>query len=84
MKLQKIIWNKRSDSNVGDETALEFTICPTQTCDVEKEWTIHSLDPIVKANFQLNKKVEMLVYQHFYLLLIHFEQIRSIILRSCP
>ncbi|MFJ7919152.1 hypothetical protein ACIQ6U_05250 [Lysinibacillus fusiformis] len=56
VKLQKIIWNKRSDSNVGDETALEFTICSTQTCDAEKEWTIHSLDHIVKADFQLNKK----------------------------
>ncbi|GAA3347276.1 hypothetical protein LFU01_44120 [Lysinibacillus fusiformis] len=63
---------------------MEFTICSTQTCDVEKEWIIHSLDHIVKADFQLNKKVEMLVYQHFYLLLIHFEQILYIILRSCP
>ncbi|EAZ85640.1 hypothetical protein BB14905_13270 [Bacillus sp. B14905] len=51
---------------------------------MEKEWIIHSLDHIVKADFQLNKKVEMLVYQHFYLLLIHFEQILYIILRSCP
>lgn len=55
-----------------------------EKCDVENELTINSLDHIEKADFQLNKKAEMLVYQHFYLLLIHFEQILYIILRSCP
>lgn len=39
-----------------------------EKCDVENELTINSLDHIEKADFQLNKKAEMLVYQHFYLL----------------
>ncbi|AJK87545.1 hypothetical protein KQ41_18050 [Lysinibacillus fusiformis] len=62
VKLQQITWNKRSDSNVEMKRHWSSPFAQHKHVTWKKNGpSIHSLDHIVKANFQLNKKVEMLV-----------------------